>query len=688
MLRKLEEKDAPFMLEWMHDEEITAGFQRPFSKATIESVLHFIQNSFDEENQNFAFVNSKDEYLGTISLKHISHVNDKAEYAVVARKCAQGTGASKQATEELLQYAFTELGLHKVYLSVLEENIRAQKFYEKCGFQREGLEVDAIKIKGEYHNHIWYGIRSCDMDVRNGSNAEIKVEQNEKKKRIHHMSLAFVQEKFDEIERWMDLVDSQELKFEALEAVQYGDYDYWDDDVEWEYFDEDRIGTKIETAFSFARDCVNDGWYEYAVQIFDRLLDLEVCVENEWEDFSLGLEDIVSAKISDIDMKQLALMTIYADYQVREPQKRAEDIYSYFGYYSFQKISIKEMFAVGREELQDTEQFWEDWIVLLSEKSGDKAAELLKEAILYKKGAEEMTRAASAYGKNHPSLYVEALKEYQKLHQYQEMQKLGLEALERLQKRLTIRSEIALLTAEAAECNHDEMIMCQCWYEVFCSNPTEKNYLRLYTTEDCAQKYGLVAKMDASFQAKGNTYSVSSNRELGQSYIYETTWNNLLFLQGELDHVKGKCINPQGSLGWTGSYIRCGIKLFMVYLFQGKKATKAIEALASDLSFTFGYDKMEQFWKAWYIWKAYYPVQEEKAQRYLKWLENIIDKRTHAIVGGQHRRQYGEIAMLIAALGDIKVSLGAVDAKKKLIDKYLECYPRHSSFRAEMKKYE
>ena len=128
------------MLEWMHDKEVTAGFQRPFSQATLETVLSFIQNSFDEENQNFAFVNAED------------------EYAVVARKCAQGTGAAKKATEELIQYAFTELGLHKVYLSVLEENVRAQKFYEKCGFIKEGLEVDAVKINGVYHNHIWYGI--------------------------------------------------------------------------------------------------------------------------------------------------------------------------------------------------------------------------------------------------------------------------------------------------------------------------------------------------------------------------------------------------------------------------------------------------------------------------------------------------------------------------------------------------
>ena len=78
--------------------------------------LNFIRNSFSGEDQHFAYVNEQDEYLGTISLKRISHVNDKAEYAVVARKCAQGTGAAKKATEELLQYAFHELGLHKVYL--------------------------------------------------------------------------------------------------------------------------------------------------------------------------------------------------------------------------------------------------------------------------------------------------------------------------------------------------------------------------------------------------------------------------------------------------------------------------------------------------------------------------------------------------------------------------------------------
>lgn len=158
MLRRLERKDAPFMLEWMHDSEINCNFQADFASSTMESVISFINGSFNDESQNFAFVDDKDEYLGTISLKHISHKNSNAEYAIVTRKKAQGTGAAKKATLELLRYAFAELKLHKVYLNVLEENVRAQRLYEKCGFVCEGSAVDAVKIKGEYRTLKWYGL--------------------------------------------------------------------------------------------------------------------------------------------------------------------------------------------------------------------------------------------------------------------------------------------------------------------------------------------------------------------------------------------------------------------------------------------------------------------------------------------------------------------------------------------------
>lgn len=158
MLRKLEEKDAPFMLEWMHDDTVNCNFRYPFKEMTLERVNDFIKNSFDENTKHFAIVNEEDEYLGTISLKNISQDDKNAEYAIVTRKKAQGTGVAKEATQEILKYAFRELGLHKVYLNVLEDNIKARKFYEKCGFEKEGTAKDAVRIAGEYKNLVWYGI--------------------------------------------------------------------------------------------------------------------------------------------------------------------------------------------------------------------------------------------------------------------------------------------------------------------------------------------------------------------------------------------------------------------------------------------------------------------------------------------------------------------------------------------------
>ena len=79
MLRKLEKKDAPLMIEWMHDQDVNCNFRADFAHMTLEQSQNFVEHSFDEESQNFAFVDENDEYMGTISLKHISETDKNAE---------------------------------------------------------------------------------------------------------------------------------------------------------------------------------------------------------------------------------------------------------------------------------------------------------------------------------------------------------------------------------------------------------------------------------------------------------------------------------------------------------------------------------------------------------------------------------------------------------------------------------
>lgn len=156
MLRKLSFKDIPFMLEWMHNEKINCNFRYPFATMNEIKVKAFIENSFTKENQHFAFTDAEGIYLGTISLKNISAQDKNAEYAIVTRECAQGTGAAFKATQEILRYAFENLNLQKVYLNVLAQNVRANKFYQKCGFQFEGAFKQHLFLHGDFYDLNWY----------------------------------------------------------------------------------------------------------------------------------------------------------------------------------------------------------------------------------------------------------------------------------------------------------------------------------------------------------------------------------------------------------------------------------------------------------------------------------------------------------------------------------------------------
>ncbi|MBR1729923.1 MAG: GNAT family N-acetyltransferase, partial [Selenomonadaceae bacterium] len=105
MLRKLESKDISNMIEWMHDPLVYCNFRVNFKDMTEQDAQNFIDTSFDDNNQHFAFTDAKDNYLGTVSLKNISTRDKNAEYAIVTRRNYQGTGAAFKATIEVLNYA-------------------------------------------------------------------------------------------------------------------------------------------------------------------------------------------------------------------------------------------------------------------------------------------------------------------------------------------------------------------------------------------------------------------------------------------------------------------------------------------------------------------------------------------------------------------------------------------------------
>lgn len=156
-VRDLETKDAEYMLEWMHDNDVVQNLDKDFGKMTLENCVDFIKQSKKFEKElHLAVTDENDNYMGTVSLKNIDSENAMAEFAIVIRKCAMGKGYAGFAMQKILERGFQNYRLKKIYWYVAKENERAIHFYDKNHYQR--VHYEDIQIEKPYgkERYIWY----------------------------------------------------------------------------------------------------------------------------------------------------------------------------------------------------------------------------------------------------------------------------------------------------------------------------------------------------------------------------------------------------------------------------------------------------------------------------------------------------------------------------------------------------
>ena len=162
-LRRLELNDAPRMLSWMHDADAVRHLHADFASKTMEDAERFIRSSWnDQEDLHLAIASEEDQYMGTVSLKHIQ--NRSAEFGIAMCRDAMGRGYAWFGMESILQKAFDELGLESVYWCVSRLNHRAVRFYDKHNFH-EALDIPAAVLE-RYQGQEglkWYSVLRGDV---------------------------------------------------------------------------------------------------------------------------------------------------------------------------------------------------------------------------------------------------------------------------------------------------------------------------------------------------------------------------------------------------------------------------------------------------------------------------------------------------------------------------------------------
>ena len=138
-------------------------------------------------------------------------------------------------------------------------------------------------------------------------------------------------------------------------------------------------------------------------------------------------------------------------------------------------------------------------------------------------------------------------------------------------------------------------------------------------------------------------------KELTENFVSADHENILRFLDGDFEFVMNQCRQIKESLGWSSTFMKCGLALLLLLLTKDHELKQGCKRMAEDVRHYMNFDaetyfkgtaqareyrksqagspdELKIFWECFTRWKSEFPVGHGQAAQYLTDLETIIDK--------------------------------------------------------------
>lgn len=151
VLRPLLRADIPLLMRWINDPETNAFLmvRFPMMEATEEKFIDQVAN--DQEHNMVLMIVVDGNPVGTIGLHRIDYKSGTAiTGTIIGEKDARGKGYGTEAKMLLLDFAFNNINLRKIYSNVLSFNKRSYKYGMKCGYELEATLKKHTYKHGKY----------------------------------------------------------------------------------------------------------------------------------------------------------------------------------------------------------------------------------------------------------------------------------------------------------------------------------------------------------------------------------------------------------------------------------------------------------------------------------------------------------------------------------------------------------
>lgn len=147
-LRPMTLADTDKIIAWRNADFVRTYFiyQKLFTKEIHEN--WFFTKVCTGQVVQFIICTEDGQEIGSVYLRDIDYEKKCAEYGVfIGEQSALRQGYGSACAKVMLDYAFRIMGLNRVYLRFLEDNLVARRCYEKVGFRIVPGEEEVVHLE-------------------------------------------------------------------------------------------------------------------------------------------------------------------------------------------------------------------------------------------------------------------------------------------------------------------------------------------------------------------------------------------------------------------------------------------------------------------------------------------------------------------------------------------------------------
>jgi RimJ/RimL family protein N-acetyltransferase len=161
-LTAIENRDIPTIARWWDDSEFLRNYDTAPAFPKSEDQLSRMISGEQGDPNGFMFgirPLAADDMIGLLQLSGIQWPHGTTYISIgIGDSHYRGRGMGQDAMELGLRFAFQELNMHRVFLTVIGYNAEAIALYERLGFVREGVYREHVERDGSRYDMFLYGL--------------------------------------------------------------------------------------------------------------------------------------------------------------------------------------------------------------------------------------------------------------------------------------------------------------------------------------------------------------------------------------------------------------------------------------------------------------------------------------------------------------------------------------------------